>query len=135
MRAWQSAGWGVVGITARSVASAPSGRADGRAPAPEHHRTLEESREVDYFSPSGGVEDPRDRDADGDGVLDESDNCPVTANADQADADGDSMGDPCDTCSGAACGASGCALLAAGTIDDFEDGDVTAQTQPAGSCP
>jgi len=37
-------------------------------------------------------------DADGDGVPDDADNCPVTANADQADADGDGIGDACDSC-------------------------------------
>ena len=36
-------------------------------------------------------------DADGDGVPDNADNCPDTANADQADADGDGLGDACDT--------------------------------------
>ena len=35
-------------------------------------------------------------DADGDGVEDASDNCPATANADQADSDGDAAGDVCD---------------------------------------
>jgi len=37
-------------------------------------------------------------DADGDGVPDDVDNCPATANADQADADGDGIGDACDSC-------------------------------------
>ena len=37
-----------------------------------------------------------DPDADGDGVLDASDNCPTVPNADQADADSDGLGDPCD---------------------------------------
>ena len=37
-------------------------------------------------------------DADGDGVADALDNCPRTANADQADADGDGVGDACDNC-------------------------------------
>ncbi len=36
-------------------------------------------------------------DADGDGVPDAVDNCPDTANADQADADGDGIGDACDS--------------------------------------
>ena len=35
-------------------------------------------------------------DIDGDGVVDESDNCPSVANADQADFDGDSQGNACD---------------------------------------
>ena len=35
-------------------------------------------------------------DADGDGVLDGQDNCPNTANPDQADIDGDNIGDVCD---------------------------------------
>jgi len=35
-------------------------------------------------------------DTDGDGVPDATDNCPMTANADQADADQDGLGDVCD---------------------------------------
>lgn len=37
-------------------------------------------------------------DFDGDGVPDDVDNCPVTANPDQADVDGDGIGDACDSC-------------------------------------
>ncbi len=37
-------------------------------------------------------------DTDGDGVLDGDDNCPTTANANQADADHDGVGDACDNC-------------------------------------
>ncbi len=37
------------------------------------------------------------QDADEDGVLDDSDNCPETPNPDQSDRDGDGMGDACDT--------------------------------------
>lgn len=35
-------------------------------------------------------------DSDGDGVVDETDNCTAVANADQGDADGDGIGDACD---------------------------------------
>jgi hypothetical protein len=38
-------------------------------------------------------------DSDGDAVPDAEDNCPNSANADQADADGDGVGDACDSCS------------------------------------
>jgi uncharacterized repeat protein (TIGR01451 family)/CSLREA domain-containing protein len=37
-------------------------------------------------------------DSDGDGIPDALDNCPTTANPDQADADGDGRGDACDNC-------------------------------------
>jgi hypothetical protein len=37
-------------------------------------------------------------DTDDDGVVDTADNCPQTANADQADSDGDGIGDACDDC-------------------------------------
>lgn len=39
-------------------------------------------------------------DSDGDGIEDESDNCPARANANQADADGDGIGDVCDSDNG-----------------------------------
>jgi len=37
-------------------------------------------------------------DLDGDGIKNDSDNCPEAANADQADFDGDGVGDACDLC-------------------------------------
>jgi len=43
-----------------------------------------------------GLGDVCDDDIDGDGVLNDIDNCPDTANPDQADADGDGSGDLCD---------------------------------------
>ncbi|MDQ3524587.1 MAG: thrombospondin type 3 repeat-containing protein [Chloroflexota bacterium] len=42
---------------------------------------------------TGGV---FDRDDDGDGVLNSTDNCPYDANDDQTDSDGDGLGDACD---------------------------------------
>lgn len=44
-------------------------------------------------SPGGPCVGP---DADGDGVTDSADNCPATANSDQANNDGDGLGDACD---------------------------------------
>ena len=37
----------------------------------------------------------RAQDADGDGIPDASDNCPLVSNADQADCDQDGVGDAC----------------------------------------
>ncbi len=37
-------------------------------------------------------------DADGDGVMDDADNCPAIANSTQEDIDGDGVGDVCDNC-------------------------------------
>ena len=53
-------------------------------------------------------------DSDADGIEDAVDNCPCTANADQADVDGDSVGDACDACPAdpakALAGACGCGV-------------------------
>ncbi len=42
-----------------------------------------------------GIPDECELDADGDGVIDDCDNCPDVPNADQADSDGDGIGDAC----------------------------------------
>jgi hypothetical protein len=50
-------------------------------------------------NPKTGAVQPS-TDADGDGIADASDNCPETANANQADADEDGTGDVCDSDNG-----------------------------------
>ena len=86
-----------------SIVHAPqTGDAGSRSKAPllatwsDIHTTLERS---DLFKGPWQIEQLQgdgDRDADGDGVPDELDNCPQVANADQADRDGDTIGDACD---------------------------------------
>ncbi|MBN9286255.1 thrombospondin type 3 repeat-containing protein, partial [Flavobacterium sp.] len=41
---------------------------------------------------------PKEGDMDGDGILDQNDNCPTKPNRDQADTDHDGIGDVCDNC-------------------------------------
>jgi hypothetical protein len=59
------------------------------------HGSMPSDTQVD-----GGPPDmqPTDHDRDGDGVPDNSDNCPYVFNQDQADEDGDGVGDVCDDC-------------------------------------
>ncbi len=58
----------------------------------------------DPDAPNGGPVDgdcdDADPDRDGDGICDSVDNCPGTANPDQADGDGNGVGDACDTGTG-----------------------------------
>ncbi len=61
-------------------------------------------------------------DADGDGIPDASDNCPMVPNANQADADGDAIGDACDTCTDT-------------DGDGFSDPGFPASTCPLDLCP
>ena len=56
---------------------------------------------------NGPVQNGTTYDADGDGIVDNADNCPAQANADQSDADEDSIGDRCDNCPLNANGAQG----------------------------
>lgn len=59
-------------------------------------------------------------DSDNDGIADALDNCPNTANADQADADNDGVGDACDVCPG---------------FDDSADGDGDGVADGCDNCP
>jgi hypothetical protein len=47
---------------------------------------------------ANGIPDECEPDADGDGVIDDCDNCPNVGNPDQSDADEDGFGDACDVC-------------------------------------
>lgn len=62
---------------------------------------------------SNGVPDECEPDTDGDGWIDDCDNCPVIANSGQQDADNDTLGDLCDNCPAAA---------NAGQVDCDDDG-------------
>ena len=81
-------------------------------------------------------------DADGDGVADNTDNCPNVANANQANADGDSLGDACDPDDdndGVADTADQCPGTASGTLvasDGCADPDGDGVSNHAGdNCP
>jgi hypothetical protein len=54
------------------------------------------ARSFDVTNPAPPPPDDSDGDGDGDGILDSSDNCPVTTNGDQIDTDSDGLGDLCD---------------------------------------
>jgi len=66
-------------------------------------------------------------DVDSDGVLDDADNCPLVANADQFDYDGDGLGDACDTDDdndGVLDGADNCPLVANADQLDYDGDDL-----------
>lgn len=52
--------------------------------------------EAEIMALATGDTTPIFQDTDGDGILDNIDNCPAVANADQADTDGDGIGNVCD---------------------------------------
>ncbi len=63
--------------------------------------TYDTDRNFGFSNPVFSLEDCNsscDSDSDGDGICDDEDNCPTTANADQLDTDGDGIGDACDEC-------------------------------------
>ncbi len=71
-----------------------------------------------------GAVEGNDTDADGDGVPDNTDNCPGLANTDQANHDGDTLGDACDPDDdndGVADGSDNCPLVANQTQADTDN--------------
>ena len=60
------------------------------------------SDDRDFTGTTNGPVGEAESDQDDDGILDDDDNCPFTANADQADVDGDGVGDACDNCNAVA---------------------------------
>jgi hypothetical protein len=91
-------GWGLHGSTQNGLVTVDVGKTitfvgifmpDGSTPE-EHRFTIVFDSGI--LSPNV----PVPIDSDGDGVPDESDNCPNNANPDQEDSDGDGVGDVCD---------------------------------------
>lgn len=64
-------------------------RVDIQGQAPKDENPANDSALTALFTPK--------KDTDGDGVIDENDNCPNAANPDQADTDGDKIGNACDS--------------------------------------
>ncbi len=92
-------------------------------------RAIDGGRGDSDLSLNGEILDPggpgsAPADTDGDGVLDNEDNCPDTSNPDQTDNDGDEVGDACDGCSGDP-GKSAPGICGCGTPDTDTDGDGT----------
>jgi hypothetical protein len=87
-------------------------------------------------------QDPWD-DGDGDGFVDQFDNCPADANPDQADRDADGVGDPCDNCAEIANydqadsdgDGLGDACANSGNYDPDQDGDGDGTPDATDNCP
>jgi hypothetical protein len=90
---------------------------------------------------TGGAYGPTDLDDDLDGTVSCADNCPLTANPDQADLDADGFGDVCDVCpidsdndidaDGFCADADNCALI---PNPGQEDGDLDGQGDSCDNC-
>ena len=83
------------------------------------------------------TEDDPEPDGDGDGHLDSSDNCPGTANANQANADGDALGDACDPDidgDGFPNATDSCSSVS-GTAGGCPDGDTDGVADTSDNCP
>jgi hypothetical protein len=91
----------VVGAIGDDDAGTDSGSAYGfRSADCNANGVLDECELAGNDCNSNGVLDACDPDGDGDGVIDDCDNCPLAANPGQEDTDGDGVGDACDVCPG-----------------------------------
>jgi hypothetical protein len=66
--------------------------------------------EDDLTSGFWGIGSDEVPDSDGDGIPDESDNCPSVCNSQQLDADNDTIGDVCDNSAESGCGGVSCGV-------------------------
>jgi hypothetical protein len=116
--------WSIDPATGASTAyAAPSGGHWGHG-ADYNNGELYQSTET--RSPDGIRVFTVDCDDDGDGICNDSDNCPSDANSSQADSDGDGTGDACDTCTDADGDGYGDNSFAASTCaSDCDDSDAT----------
>ncbi len=97
--------WGIYGITTLSldVVCADADN-DGLGDPGSPGNTCAEDNCPDVFNPNqsdtdgDGIGDLCDPDIDGDGINNESDNCPYYSSADQSDNDSDGVGNVCDNC-------------------------------------
>jgi len=75
--------------------SQPSSSEDGHFSKADTEEAIDPCSPLQDFD-EDGTEDCEDADADGDGVLDATDNCLLLSNPNQGDQDGDGLGNDCD---------------------------------------
>jgi hypothetical protein len=124
-----------------TTAGAPEARREHTVVWTGQHLLVWGGRTVSGKTDTGGAYGPTDLDDDLDGTVSCADNCPLTANPDQADLDADGFGDVCDVCpidsdndidaDGFCADADNCALI---PNPGQEDGDLDGQGDSCDNC-